>query len=61
MKFGDTEIKATALDLATGQVPQILDPSVSLFWSTNATIFIHLSHCFDIYRNHEFDVLDPSF
>ena len=31
MKFGDTEIKATALDLATGEVPQILDPSDSLF------------------------------
>ena len=31
MKFGDTEIKATALDLATGQVLQITNPSFQCF------------------------------
>ena len=31
MKFGDTEIKATALDLSTGQVPQITNPSFHCF------------------------------
>ena len=32
MKFGDTEIKATALDLATGQVQQITNPSFHCFY-----------------------------
>ena len=40
MKFGDTEIKATALDLATGQVPQITNHHSTVLIQCSLPIFL---------------------
>ena len=68
MKFGDTEIKATALDLATGQVPQITNPSFHCFdpqIQCSLPIFLTnpiypLSFCLTVLI-HKSQILYPSF